>query len=401
MGNTECPRPQIKGLWPVRFLPFDDELITSWLHRLAWANGRKLQRFLFELFPSRQHQLLTLDLDWEMPSYLLDRLAMSLGVSESLIDRHTLKSVFSECLFASDYRPINKYWLLPSKTAKNLKIGSYVMLCPDCLQEDSTPYIRKHWRYSWDFLCTKHNKYLIDQCPVCNALFDYRACDAGEKEDQVLFESSIVKCKSCKNIVDDKLLVRCNASAVEYCIQNFISTGFRLGKVGSQESWAYAQPFFSSVREMASCLFHKTELRAVVHEILSELGYDPEVREQFVTGRMFNAHNVSVRRMIINCIVYVLRKFPENLISISKRHSITSSPWIGHESEYIYAIRNAINSLDRSWYKVSDVEYTSVRKYLMSKGFPCTEINIKRWLGRYYYDHKFIQHYRELDKFNF
>jgi len=37
------------------------------------------------------------------------------------------------------------------------------------LAEDSTPYLRRHWRFAWHTGCRLHGVQLIDECPACKA----------------------------------------------------------------------------------------------------------------------------------------------------------------------------------------------------------------------------------------
>lgn len=42
-----------ESLWPIRYKPYRDELLTSWLIRLAWGHGLKVQTFCNLVFGAK------------------------------------------------------------------------------------------------------------------------------------------------------------------------------------------------------------------------------------------------------------------------------------------------------------------------------------------------------------
>ena len=47
------------------------------------------------------------------------------------------------------------------------------LFCPSCLGQDHNPYIRKHWRLAYQFVCERHSQLLHDSCPQCHRRIDY------------------------------------------------------------------------------------------------------------------------------------------------------------------------------------------------------------------------------------
>jgi len=60
-------------------------------------------------------------------------------------------------------------------------------VCTLCLAEDSTPYLRRHWRFAWHIGCRFHGVQLIDECPACKAPIEPHRLSA---EDQHLAQCS-------------------------------------------------------------------------------------------------------------------------------------------------------------------------------------------------------------------
>jgi hypothetical protein len=44
-----------------------------------------------------------------------------------------------------------------------------IMLCTQCLRDDTEPYLRLHWMLGWTALCPRHATVLTSRCPHCQA----------------------------------------------------------------------------------------------------------------------------------------------------------------------------------------------------------------------------------------
>ncbi|MDA8251059.1 MAG: TniQ family protein [Rhodospirillales bacterium] len=49
------------------------------------------------------------------------------------------------------------------------RLSHRITVCPQCLAEDETPYIRKAWLLGWLAACTIHGTVLLAECPECHA----------------------------------------------------------------------------------------------------------------------------------------------------------------------------------------------------------------------------------------
>ena len=61
-------------LWPIHYKPLPDELLSSWLVRLAHGHGLKVQTFCNLIFGNSQ-QVWNRDIDRLAPTWLLDQLS--------------------------------------------------------------------------------------------------------------------------------------------------------------------------------------------------------------------------------------------------------------------------------------------------------------------------------------
>ena len=139
--------------WPVAVEPEPDELLSSWLHRLALAHGLPPRAFGAALGLGGGAWSGRLDL--EPPAALLDRLARRTGLA------------------ALSFRDFGaKALLLPMRTKvsprrKNRWRATWLQARPSCLAGDENPYFRRTWRLATTIFCSRHARRLIDRCPAC------------------------------------------------------------------------------------------------------------------------------------------------------------------------------------------------------------------------------------------
>jgi hypothetical protein len=202
--------------WPIRPWPMPDELLSSWLNRVAIANGiapRSFYRLLREAIGYRRRQpsrfirvkpgqrlqsieTAWVDLDCSQP--LLSFLAAKTGYPEKRLEYLALLHS-DRTLPPSPTPPGTLQWalidampeiLLPDlgKRRPSPDFG-YLRFCPRCLSEWPDPWFRKFWRTSLAKVCLRHRSVLHTTC-TCGA--DVRPHLAEDAHAQAI-------CYACKN----------------------------------------------------------------------------------------------------------------------------------------------------------------------------------------------------------
>jgi len=157
-----------EGLWPIHLKLQDDELLSSWIVRLAHAHGYKVQTFCHILFKS-DIGIGTRDIDVIVPEVVKEKLIVATGTSEARIKQATL-SDYEGRLSETIQKIGNRAWIL-SQGLRARKPGRYgLMCCPVCLKHDILPYFRRKWRLAFITMCIKHGVRLIDRCPTCQSV---------------------------------------------------------------------------------------------------------------------------------------------------------------------------------------------------------------------------------------
>ena len=146
--------------------PQKDELLSSWLVRVALAHDTKPWSFYNMHFPKYKNIIFSRDLDIWAPKDLLDKLVWKSRYTYEQIYNLTLRSDIGTLI--SEFNPsgCNKYFTyIKNRGRSNQLYGQ--KYCPICLKEDEYPYFRKQWRLKGIMKCKKHNISLSDRCPSC------------------------------------------------------------------------------------------------------------------------------------------------------------------------------------------------------------------------------------------
>jgi rRNA maturation protein Nop10 len=138
-------------LWPFRPAPFADELLTSWIARLAHGHGLRPACFLEIIQPACSDFAA---LDWTSDPELSAVFAMRTDVPRPVIESLVLR-------FNPDP---NLRHLLHHNWQ-----GTTLQYCAACLAE-GVPYFRRCWRLACVRVCPRHQTRLRDTCPHCGSM---------------------------------------------------------------------------------------------------------------------------------------------------------------------------------------------------------------------------------------
>jgi hypothetical protein len=184
---------QSKILWPVRFKPLPDELLSSWLIRIAHGHGLKVQTFCNLVFGNKR-QVWNRDIDRLAPVWLLEELILRTGTPSKVAYATTLRAY--EGWLYRDFRASGvQRWLLTMKMYHRKHAGFGQVFCPHCLKTDITPYFRKRWRVAFSLVCPKHRVRMLDRCPRCSSGVEFHRIEQGKPKQYVAEPLSI--CHAC------------------------------------------------------------------------------------------------------------------------------------------------------------------------------------------------------------
>ena len=155
-------------LLPVHPKPLPDELLTSWIVRVAEANGAKLHTLSRFLFGNHDRSPWVRDVARSGPVWITDKMAEVTGASTAQAVATTLAD-YVGVVFSARQTSGQLRWLLPAKIRSSNRLGYSVQFCPECLAQDKIPYFRRKWRIGFYTFCPSHGVALYDCCPKCGA----------------------------------------------------------------------------------------------------------------------------------------------------------------------------------------------------------------------------------------
>lgn len=180
--------------WPCHPKPQPDELLSSWLVRIAHANRLKVQTFCDLVF-GRERQIWNRDIDRLAPRWITHRLSAYTGTP--LADAYqTSLGAYRGLLYPYRKESGILRWILPLNMWHRKRKGFGLQYCPACLAEDEHPYYRKRWRVAFYTCCTLHNTLLWDRCPECGAEVAFHRVELGHYERAE--DWSLARCHACR-----------------------------------------------------------------------------------------------------------------------------------------------------------------------------------------------------------
>ncbi len=141
--------------WPVSVDPRPDELLSSWINRLALANGIAPRSFSGVL--GCGDGMWSPRLDLQLPGHIAAFLGDRSGVPQDAISAMALTGWALTPL------------LLPRRENTRRQRSTWMQYCPQCFAQDETPYFRRQWRLASRISCFVHGCGLRDRCPACRS----------------------------------------------------------------------------------------------------------------------------------------------------------------------------------------------------------------------------------------
>lgn len=190
MDASYAWHPGARGITPVwarTALLHQDELFSSWLVRIALAQGCDPLVLTGCVWP--KWRAWTLDVDRTIMSERLAVLVRLSGIPADAIESATLKLASNRICGITPSRMRTWPWIL-SLGARNTKRRGGLQYCPECLATDHEPYYRIQWRFAWHTGCERHGRGLLDRCWNCAAPLEPHRLQATDEH--------ISTCATCR-----------------------------------------------------------------------------------------------------------------------------------------------------------------------------------------------------------
>ena len=154
----------------IRPKPYEDELLGSWLTRIAIAHHTLPWTFCNIHFPQYKNTIFSRDIDIWAPLDLIKSISLKSGIKADNIFSLTLKS-YGGYLNEDITSATNNNLILPVTARKRVNNAYGQKFCPLCLRERT--YFKKTWRLAFYGICHIHKCFMHDKCQNCGKPVSY------------------------------------------------------------------------------------------------------------------------------------------------------------------------------------------------------------------------------------
>ncbi|MFZ6814933.1 TniQ family protein [Undibacterium sp. Rencai35W] len=353
------------SLWFVRPKPLEDEILSSWIVRLAWAQGLKLESFCFRSW-GRGAQVMSGDVDLFARHEILKTLQICTGASYEQVVNTTFQPLIGTLFYDLPKQSFTS-WITFLGNRNRVNRDRGLSFCPDCLRQDITPYFRRTWRLAFVTTCLVHKKQLICCCPHCDAPV---SIDRWDKSKNYMESGHpITHCQRCRK---DRTIRSVGISVQDNILLNFqwlLERTLAYGWVNISGKPIDALLFFRGLLMIVNILLDRRKTDRLRIGFL-ELGKLTNLINEPTKKRRMESLPISLRSEIMQTLGWLFEDWPHRFIGLCKQQKFSSSylfdqakyniadvPFWLWEPTYLY--------LHRRYYAPSNGEIDSAADYLL------------------------------------
>lgn len=306
--------------WPCATYPRPDELLSSWLVRLAHDHQCKIHTFAKVAFPGVS--VWNRDVDKAAPEAVLSVLARRAPASPERIHETTLKR-YEGRLYEHHNPNGNTPWILPLGIYHRTRRNNGLLFCPHCLHADgSTPYYRTKWRLAISVVCSEHHVLLHEKCPWCEQPVMFFRQELGRKS--ALADAPISTCFHCGRNLAQAIGVPASSSLLAAQLE-----WYRILSEGWTSAVVYPHLYFVVLRQLIQVLSSR-KVACLPLQIAMEAVFKPDLIGASLSDmretRSFEHLPIISRGMLLQQATWLLTEWPTRFVTFMKQHRIASTP---------------------------------------------------------------------------
>lgn len=362
---------------PVHPRPKNNELLSSWLTRLATENGCYSHSFFTNVIGLKEDIVRT-DVDRSNSTELIGKLSQVSGVSTDELPKLRLSSLQGE-VFSHDSLGTCVRWVLPLGFYHRIKRKRGIVYCPLCLKEDEVRHFRKSWRLAFINLCEKHGCVLWDHCYHCKANVDYQRVGIGSAVYD-LPNKDLGFCFNCHKPLWDspakELSLDLDRFSAPY--KDFISVYESGGSVLPTLNQPLNLQVFNGLWILAGRV--TSERGGEVRErILRETGIEIlPLRKNY----SFEGFPLQQRLNIFIAVLYYLQNWPHKFINLVKKTPFTVTAFGNDIEQLPFWLSSVIfEHMNSTPYATTEREVINAMKYLQAVNPDFKKVELAKLLG--------------------
>lgn len=305
--------------WPAFVRPRKDELLSSWLVRLAHNHNTKVYTFCKLTWPNQAFW--NRDIDRMAPLNILETLSLKTDTSLERAINSTIPSLNGK-LFLKHNPNGNSKWIMPLGIFHRKRRDLGLMFCPSCLNKDGdTPYFRKQWRLAISFVCPECGCFLHDCCPNCHSPIIFFRNELGYKD--LIPKRKISYCFKCSIDLSKVRPERADDLLISNQIKHF--TSIAQGYVIIDERPIYSHLYFDILHHVIKLILSRNQrLYPFQKEICTRFGFEM-IKQNKNTTSYLEFLNVHERARLVLMGTWLLDNWPSRFINVFKPHMVYSS----------------------------------------------------------------------------
>lgn len=351
--------------------PLEDELLSSWLTRVAFSHKRPLSTFISLFLRHEGRAISRTDIDFLYDNTLFENIVQKSNLSKKEILRMSLRGEEGQLFICDEnclYPPLQIRKLTDKRTHNGL------MYCPKCLEEDVIPYFRKKWRYNFYNGCPKHKIFLTDRCWRC-----YKKINLSK----VKHLKELCICHKCEKDFRENIAVPIQSN-YEYGLRaiKWFEKGLNRGYFKINKQKIKSVFVFESYRYFRYIINLFPQLEFKGFPLITEYN---DICKQLQKYNSKKALSIKKEFILTSIVFHIFQNYPKNLILFAKQNEITfrnfthgfkeTSFWY---KEMIYENIFKENKIGR---EVAKSEVLGAIRYLKNKSSIINQTNIAHILG--------------------
>jgi len=343
-------------------LPLEDEILSSWIVRTAYAHKTHPHTFTNQYLNYRHHSFFLTESDITLDEDMIKTIEEK---SHHKIDIHSLM-----LKTYSGYIQENIYENNPTIFFTHQKY------CPVCLREDKVPYFRKKWRVVFYNICHKHQCRLYEHCAECKTKLDISKMYENKLPYTHCHHCGFELKKGRKLPIHKK-----HISNLEY--QNKIFKTIEDGYIQLGETPVYSFLFFEVFSKLSKLILLNSKHRFIDKHPLFSLLKNAEQHK--INHPIFKKIDAKAQSALFGLIMYIFEDFPRNLESYILQNKLTYYNMTTKISDIPFWYETTVNTISPQYLPhsmtVTKEEVEHAERYLKSIGKDVNKANLTRLLG--------------------
>lgn len=347
-------------------IPFEDELLSSWIVRMAYAHKTHPHTFVNQYLNYRPYSFF-------------------LGENDVTLNADMIKDIESKAYHKIDVRSLmltTYSGILQENIYPNnpMIFFTHQKYCPICLREDKVPYFRKVWRTVFYNICHKHQCYLYEYCPTCHARLDISKMYDNQLPFTYCHRCGFELQKGRKLPIHKKYLS-------SLCYQKKMFTVIQDGYIQLGETPVYSFLFFEVFAKLSKLLLLNKKCQFINKHPLFSLFKD--AKQQKINHPIFKKIDPKAQSALFGLIMYTFDNFPYNLEAYIHTNNLTYYNLTTKMHDIPFWYKKTINEITPRYLPhsvtVTKEEVEDAMKYLSSICKDVNKVNLTKLLGCNFY----------------